>query len=272
MRILLALIPVHLLVFLGLRQRELGSAVDFSDILRGLGLYPLHLWQMFFGGGLAPFWAGLPKTGVYFLLAALLAWPLILLLRRVPTGVRWFLSSLPSFFLLSLLIFVIFYLAFVFRFFTPIEPNQPWLIAVLTVSLLLPPAARVAQYLELRRKEYVNADFSRTARSIGLPERRVQAKAARVALPEGVRLLAGEAFGIAVTVMLLEGLMQFPGLGLSVYNILASAGSTEGLNLGVVNSSTTTASGGLLLLLLVAGIYAVLIETLARRLDPRTRD
>jgi oligopeptide transport system permease protein len=270
MRILLALLPIHLLVYLGLRQRELGEAANLASVFQGLLAYPTHLWQVITNGGLAQFLVGLPTTGVYFTLAALLAWPAILLLRRLPTGVRWLFGSLPGFFLLTLAIFVIFWLAAVFRFFTPLEPNQPWIIAVLTLALLLPPAARVAHYLELRRLEYAQADFTRTARSIGLSEARVQAKAARVALPEGVSLLAGEAFGLAVAVMLLEGLLQFPGLGLAVYNILASGGAVEGLNLGV-QMPATQASGGLLLLLLMAGIYAVLVEWLARRLDPRMR-
>lgn len=270
MRILLALIPVHLLVYLGLRQRELGEAVSFGSVLGGLLGYPLHLWQTLSGGAMAQFLVGLPTTGVYFTLAALLAWPAILLLQRAPAGVRWLLGSLPGFFLLTLAIFVIFWLAAIFRFFTPLEPGQPWVIAVLTLALLLPPAARVAQYLELRRQEYAGADFTRTARAIGLSEPKVRAKAARVALPEGVSLLAGEAFGLAVAVMLLEGLLQFPGLGLSVYNILASGGAVEGLNLGV-QMPATQASGGLLLLLLMAGAYAVGVEALARRLDPRQR-
>lgn len=270
MRILLALLPVHLLVYLGLRQRELGEAASLESVFQGLLAYPPHLWQMVVGGGMSQFLVGLPSTGIYFTLAALLAWPTILLLQRLPNEVRWFLSSLPGFFLLALAIFVIFWLAAVFRFFTPLEPGQPWVIAVLTLVLLLPPAARVAHYLELRRLEYAQSDFTRTARSIGLSEGQVRAKAARVALPEGVSLLAGEAFGLAVATMLLEGLLQFPGLGLSVYNILASGGAVEGLNLGV-QMPASQASGGLLLLLLMSGVYAVLVETLARRLDPRSR-
>lgn len=275
MRIWLALLPVHLLMYLGLRQQEIrqaGGQLSVGGLLEGLLSYPGHLINILFGGGLSPFWGGLSTTGVYFALAALLAWPVVQLLRRVPAGFRWLLSSVPAFFLLTLLIFLVFYLAYLFRFFTPIEPNQPWVIAVLTLSLLLPPAARVAHYLELRTAEYAKADFTRTARSIGLSEAKIRAKTSRVALPEGISLLAGEAFGIAVAVMLLEGLLQFPGLGLSVYNILASAGNTEGLNLGVVESATTTASGGLLLLLLIAGVYASLVEGLARRLDPRSKD
>lgn len=221
---------------------------------------------------MGPFIGGLLSTALYFGLAVALLWPTFWLLRFLPSGVLWVLGAMPAFLLLVLLVFFIFWLAFVFRFFTPVEPQAPWVVATLTASLMLPPAARVALYLKTREHELRQADFARTHRAIGLPENKVRNKVSRVALPEGLGLMGGEAFGIAVAVMLLEGLMQFPGLGLAVYNVMASNfGTDTGLNLGTSLGGLLSASPGLMLLLLLAGVYAVALEFLSRKLDPRRR-
>jgi oligopeptide transport system permease protein len=271
MRFLLGLLPLHLLVYLGLYHREHGQGVvGLGELVRGLASYPAQLGQILFGGALEPFWGGLLSTGLYFGMAALLLWPGFYLLRRLPAGILWAMGGLPAFLTLVLLVMLVFGLSNLFLFWTPVEPGQPWMVGVMTLALMLPSAARVAYYLRLRQEELIRSDFARTHRSIGLSERRVRAKVNRVALPEAVSLMAGEAFGLAVAVMLLEGLMQFPGVGLAVYNALSSAlGSNEGLNLGVAEGGAVSASPGLFLLLLLAGVYALLLEALTRRLDPR---
>lgn len=271
MRLILALIPLHLLVYLGLSQPALGrEAASIAGILQALIGYPAHLLKAVVG--MTVFMPGLATTALYFALATLLLWPMAWLLRRVPQTLLWTLGAMPAFLLLVLAVYLIFWLAVLGGFFTPVEPNAPWLVATLTLSLMLPPAARVAHYLRLRQPELIRSDFARTGRAIGLSEVQVRHRVDRVALPEGLSLMAGEAFGIAVAVMLLEGLMQFPGLGLAVYNILASSfGNDTGLNLGTSLGGPLSASPGLLLLLLLAGGYAWLLEGLARRLDPRRR-
>ena len=271
MRMVLALIPLHLLIYLGLSQPGMGrEAAQITGVLSALIGYPAHLLQAI--PGMATFLPGMATTAIYFGLAVLLLWPAAWWLRQLPQGLLWVLGALPAFLLLVLAVYLIFWLAVLGGFFTPVEPNAPWLVATLTLSLMLPPAARIAHYLRLRRPELIRSDFARTARAIGLSETQVKQRVDRVALPEGLGLVAGEAFGVAVAVMLLEGLMQFPGLGLAVYNILASSfGSDTGLNLGTSLGGPLSASPGLLLLLLLAGGYAWLLEGLAGRLDPRRR-
>jgi hypothetical protein len=268
------LLLVHVVVYLGLVA---GAGLSgWQGLGQSLAAYPVHLWETLAetvaGGGLWRFQEGLLLTFGYLGLALVLAWLALPLFRRLPAPLLWTLAGLPSFLLLVLGVMSAFYLASVFRFWTPVEPGQPWLVAVLVLSLMLPYTARGALYLKLRQAELQGADFVRTARSVGMPESLVQRRTVRVALPEGVRLLSGEVFTLAVGVALVEGLLWLPGLGRAVFEALGGAlaaaaapGPAQEL------PSAAAASQAVLLLLLLAGLFAWAFAALAHRLDPLRR-
>lgn len=269
MRSLLAILPLHFVVYLGLFLNGATDSQKLGALGPGILGYPVHFVRMLTGGDLITFLGGFRVSGIYLLISVLLMWPLILALKKMPTEGLWVLGSFPAFFLMSCLVFLAFYASRIFGFFTPVDGAQPWVIFCMAISLAVPSASRIAEYLQSRTKEYISADFSRTAIAFGFSAQQAAARAGRVAMPEGILLLGGEVLALATSLLMLEGLLQIPGVGLMTYNILASAGNVDGYVAGIVQSPLETASSGIFLLLMLAGLFSELARFLSNRLDPR---
>ena len=137
----------------------------------------------------------------------------------------------------------------------------------IVTALALPTAARAALATQHATGEALSADHSRVARAMGLPERAVQRRAARVALPERAAGLAGDALGLALSLSVIEGLLQFPGVGNEVYVALQGTfAGADGQPFGAQSLSASLAA-----LLGLALLFAGIGRALAARLDPRPR-
>ncbi|WP_135227817.1 ABC transporter permease subunit [Deinococcus fonticola] len=212
-------------------------------------------------------------TGAYLLGGLGLAWLLVTLLSRWARPLLWFMEGIPPFLLLALGVWagVTFTVARGLDF--PLTPWSPVMLGLYTASLALPVAARVALATGQVRREALGADYTRTARAMGLPEARIQAQARRVALPERAAGLGGDALGLALALVIMEGLLQFPGLGnsvsLALQGALSGAGDTVSSAADPLAQQTLAAA---LLLWLLLGVLATLFyQGLAARLDPRPR-
>ena len=260
MRLFAWLLLVHFLIFAGLHRDQSWTA--------RLAGYPPALWR-FVDGGFAPLLPSLGLTGVYLLGALLVAWLLLPALRRLPSGALWGVGQLPPFLFTLLAVVVALALRSAFGWETPVDAWAPWMLASTLVTLALPGAARLALFLNGRSRELDGADFSRTARAVGLDERRVRAGVARLLRPEAVGLLAGEAVGLAVAVAIIEGLFQFPGLGYVVVKAFGTVFGGLGYQPGDLALYAPDAADAALLLLLLAGLFTLALGALAWRLDPR---
>lgn len=159
----------------------------------------------------------------------------------------------------------------------PLQPWQPLMLAFIVLSLAVPAAARAALHTRQAQTQALKADFTRTARAMGLPEKRVVARAARVALPQRATGLAAETLSLAISLILIEGLLQFPGLGNEVYLALVAVmrdvppDAAMSVAWGERLLPLQIMSVSAFLLLSLALLSAVLFRVVAARLDPRPR-
>jgi|GEM_PF-6538462 len=261
MRLLAWLLCVHALVDLGLHRDV--------QITERIARYPQHVLEAF----TTNFPVLLPAvlfTGAYLTGALVLSWLMLPVFRRLPDGALWVSGKLPAFLYVIVGIVAAFELRRHFGFVAPVDGFAPWMVALTVTCLALPVTARIALTVRGRVSELQRADFTRTARAVGLPERRVRAGVLRVVRPEALGLLAGEAVGLAVAMAIIEGLFNFPGLGLQMFRSFAGVfGGVGGYAAGALNSSVPFASGAALYLLLLAGVFTGVLSVLAARLDPR---
>ena len=173
-------------------------------------------------------------TGTYVLLGTLLAWGLVGVLRRVRPGTLWVLENLPPFLLLVLALAIGLAVTVPRGWTFPLTPWAPLMLLLFACSLAVPVAARATvQGLGAFRDAW-GAPFTRVGRAMGLPEARLSARAWAVARPVAVHTLAGESLNVVFSLTVLEGLLQFPGVGNTVYQAVqatlggpVAAGSTD---------------------------------------------
>lgn len=162
-------------------------------------------------------------TGAYLLLGLGLAWGLVGPLRRVPLAALWVLESLPPFLLLiaGLALGLAVTVARGWTF--PLTPWAPLMLALFTLSLALPTAARAATQGHGAYRDAWAAPYTVAARAMGLPEGRLRERAWAVAWPVAARSLTGDTLNVTLSLTVLEGLLQFPGVGNTVYGAVQVA-------------------------------------------------
>nr|WP_184131975.1 ABC transporter permease subunit [Deinococcus humi] len=250
---------LHAVLLLGL-QRQLPLQQRLAD-------YPAQLLSILRPEVLGQTLPLALLSGTYLLGGLALAWGLATLLGRVARPALWVLEGLPPFLLLvagvgaGLAVTVPRGLNF------PLTPWSPLMLALIMTALALPAAARAALLTRQATGEALAAEHSRVARAMGLPERAVLRRATRVALPERATGLAGDVLGLALSLAVIEGLLQFPGVGNEVY--VALQGTFAGAQGGTVRVQTLSAA--LAALLALSLVYGWIGRTLAARLDPRPR-
>lgn len=206
-------------------------------------------------------------SGTYLLGGLALAWVLAALLGRVARPALWVLEGLPPFLLLVAGVGAGLAVTVPRGWDFPLTAWSPVMLALIVTALALPTAARAALATQHATGEALSADHSRVARAMGLPERAVQRRAARVALPERAAGLAGDALGLALSLAVIEGLLQFPGVGNEVYVALQGTfAGADGQPFGAQSLSASLAA-----LLGLALLFAGIGRALAARLDPRPR-
>lgn len=258
------LLSLHFLCYMGLGRLE--------PLSQRLGQYPTHFLEIYNSGVFLEMLQPLGLTIWYLVLATVLAWILLLLLRQLPVFVLEFLGSIPAFITVFIGVFITILIGQVWDLGLWLDGNHPWMQFVLAVGLALPISSRAANILKLRSAEYQQALFSQVARGMGIPEARVRFKAFRAALPEGALALSGEALGVVASLMLIEGSLQFPGIGKAAFIAFQGiSGGIGGTTPEDVQAAVARASASLLLLFLVAGLYAGLLHLLVQRLEPRSR-
>lgn len=264
MRSLAWLLGVHCLLYLGL-GRQYGVWERLSD-------YPAHFVRMWSTGALGDLLEPSLLTLLYLCLSIVATWVLMLALRRTDPRVLQFLSSLPAFITVLFAVFITFQIGRNLDLGVWLDQLHPWVLVVFTLALALPVASRAALLMQGRTAEFVAARFSDAARAQGMTESRVRARAWRVALPEAAGLLAAEALGLAASLMLLEGVLQFPGLGKAAFSAFeAASGGVGGYTDSEIHEAIARSSAPLLLLLLLAGAYQGIALWVVSRLDPRRR-
>jgi oligopeptide transport system permease protein len=264
MRLLAWLLGVHLLFYLGV-GREFGLLERLRD-------YVPHFGRMWSTGALSDLLEPLKLTLLYLSLSFAATWALLLVLRDVRRSILQLLSSVPAFLSVLFAVFVTFQLARGIDLGQWLDPTHPWMLVVFTLALAVPVAARGALLLGQRSAELERARFSDVARAQGMDERRVRQRAYRVALPEGAARLATEALGLAASLMLIEGVLQFPGLGKAAFAAFETSSlGAVGYSEFEVRDAIARSSAPMLLLLLVAGAYQGVAMQIAVRLDPRSR-
>jgi oligopeptide transport system permease protein len=264
MRLLAWLLVVHFLFYLGV-GREVGALERLRD-------YPSHFERMWSTGALPDLLEPSKLTLLYLGSSFVVTWGLLIALRHVRGSVLQFLSSVPAFLSVLFAVFVTFQLARGLDLGQWLDPTHPWMLVVFTLALALPVAARGASLLGQRSAELERARFSDVARAQGMDEHRVRFRAYRAALPEGAARLAGEALGLAASLMLIEGVLQFPGLGKAAFSAFeASSLGAVGYSEFEVRDAIARSSAPMLLLLLVAGAYQGVASFIAAKLDPRSR-
>ncbi len=264
----LQLLALHLVLMLGLGRRlpwpeRLAS---YPAALAGL-LDPEVLARVLPPAGL---------TGTYLVGGLGLAWVLAALLSRAPRPLLWLLEGLPPYLLLVGGVGAGLALTLTRGWDFPLQPWSPVMLGLIVSALALPPAARSALVTRQVWEEALNADHTRVARATGLPERVVRRRAARLALPERAAGLAGDALGLTLSLAIIEGLLQFPGVGNEAYlawqgalAVAAASGADATAQVAALRAAVTSTS---LLLLLGLGLLAAgALRALARRLDPRAR-
>lgn len=264
-----------------MRGRPLGAAASFLLLHAALLLgtqrqvpmprrvagYPAQLLGIFDPAVLGQVLPLALLSATYLLGGLTLAWALAALLGRVARPALWVLEGLPPFLLLvagvgaGLAVTVPRGLNF------PLTAWAPLMLALIVTALALPAAARAALATQGAAEAALAAEHSRVARAMGLGERAVQRRAARVALPERAAGLAGDALGLALSLAVIEGLLQFPGVGNEVYVALQGSFAAAGGQA----FRTQLLPAALAALLGLALLAAWAGRMLAARLDPRPR-
>lgn len=204
-------------------------------------------------------------TGTYLLLGTLLAWGLVGVLRRVRPGALWVLETVPPFLLLVAALALGLAVTVPRGWTFPLTPWAPLMLLLFACALAVPVAARATvQGLGAFRDAW-GAPFTRVGRAMGLPEARLSARAWAVGRPVAARTLAGEALNVVVSLAVLEGLLQFPGVGNAVYQaVQATLGGT---------AAGPTDEGALALalaaLIALGGVAGTVLRHAGHRLDPR---
>ncbi|SEJ48212.1 oligopeptide transport system permease protein [Deinococcus reticulitermitis] len=270
MRRALGLLSLHFIVLLGV-QRTVPlpeRLARYPSVLLGLGR-PEVFREVLTQAALSASYLGL---------ALLLAWGLAGALRRLVRPALWVLEGTPQFLLLVLGIWGGLSLTLARGADFPLTPWSPLMLGLFTVALTLPVAARASLATEEARRQALAADHTRTARAMGLSERAVERRALRVSLAERAGTLSGEVFGLGLALVVMEGLLQFPGLGNTLYVALQGAFAVRPPGAVPLVPPTGGAafelqalSGALLLWLLLGAWGSALFVRLALRLDPRPR-
>lgn len=260
------LLLLHFVLLMGLERK--------IPLTERLTSYPAQLLGLLRPEVFTLVWSQVLLTGAYLLGGLLLAWVLVRWVSRWARPVLWFMEGIPPFLLLALGVWagVTFTVSRSLDF--PLTPWSPVMLGLYTAALALPVAARVALATGQVQREALNADYTRTARAMGLPEKQVQVQARRVALPERAAGLGGDALTLALALVVMEGILQFPGVGNSVYIALQGALSGTGDAVAAVPGDLLpqqTLSAVLLLWLLLGLLATLFFQWLAARLDPRPR-
>lgn len=263
----LQLLLLHAALLLGVQRKV--------PLPERLWAYPGQLLGALRPEVLSVVWPQLLLTAAYLLGGLLLAWLLVGLLGRWARGLLWVIEGLPPFLLLVLGVWLGLWYTVPRGLDFPLTPWAGLMLGLFTTALALPAAARAALASGQVRNEALRADFTRTARSMGLPESQVRQQAARVALPERAAALAGESLTLALALVVMEGLLQFPGVGNSVYVALQAALSGVGEVVAGQGRdgllAVQTLSAALLWWLLLGVGGAGFWHWVAARLDPRPR-
>ncbi|MFK7602720.1 hypothetical protein ACI3L1_10960 [Deinococcus sp. SM5_A1] len=268
-------------MFTGSRGRPLGLLASFlllhAALLLGMqrqipmpqrmAAYPAQLLGIFKPDVLATVLPLALLSGTYLLGGLGLAWVLAALLARVARPALWVLEGLPPFLLLVAGVGAGLAVTVPRGWDFPLTEWSPPMLALIVTALALPAAARAALATQHATGEALAADHSRVARAMGLSERAVLRRAARVALPERAAGLAGDVLGLALSLAVIEGVLQFPGVGNEVY--VALQGTFAGADGQPFQAQSLSAS--LAALLGLALLFAWGGRALAARLDPRPR-
>ncbi|CAN5669936.1 ABC transporter permease [soil metagenome] len=97
-----------------------------------------------------------------------------------------------------------------------------WHLVLPAVTLAIPRAAQMARLARARLLEELGADYTRTARSKGLPARRVTRHVAANAFPGLLPLLALELGGLLTGTIVVEQVFGLPGLGLTLLGAIGA--------------------------------------------------
>ncbi|GGL12367.1 hypothetical protein [Deinococcus radiotolerans] len=203
-------------------------------------------------------------TGTYLLLGTLLAWALVGGLRRVPLPTLWVLEALPPFGLLIGALALGLTVTTARGWSLPLTPWAPLMLALFALTLALPAAARAATQGCGAFRDAWQAPYTRAARAMGVLEARLAGRAWAVARPVAARSLTGDTLNIVLSLTVLEGLLQFPGVGTAVYGaVQATLSGTSSLLDGSALAAALAA------LLALGGVVGAAQQTVASRLDPR---
>lgn len=257
--LLTSFLLLHAALLMGMQRQ-----VPLSERLLA---YPAQLLNLFRPEVLAQILPLALLSTTYLMGGLLLAWILSALLARFARPALWVMEDLPPFLLLVAGVGVGLAVTVPRGWNFPLTAWSPLMLALIVASLALPTAARAALLTQDMTGEALAADHSRVARAMGLGERAVQRRAARVARPERARGLAGDVLGLALSLAVIEGLVQFPGVGNEVY--VALQGTFAGADGQPFGAQTLSAS--LAALLVVALLFAWGSRALAARMDPRPR-
>jgi peptide/nickel transport system permease protein len=97
-----------------------------------------------------------------------------------------------------------------------------WHLVLPAVTLAIPRAAQIARLARARLLEELAADYVRTARSKGVPPRRITVHIAANALPGLLPLLALELGGLLTGTIVVEQVFGLPGLGLTLLGAIGA--------------------------------------------------
>jgi peptide/nickel transport system permease protein len=97
-----------------------------------------------------------------------------------------------------------------------------WHLLLPAVTLAIPRAAQLSRLTRARLLEELAADYVRTARSKGVPPRRVTVHIAANALPSLLPLLALELGGLLTGTIVVEQVFGLPGLGLTLLGSISA--------------------------------------------------
>ncbi|WP_192930875.1 ABC transporter permease subunit [Deinococcus sp. AJ005] len=257
--VLASFLLLHAALLLGM-QRQIPLPQRMAE-------YPAQLLGIFRPDVLATVLPLALLSGTYLLGGLLLAWVLAALLGRFARPVLWVLEGLPPFLLLVAGVGAGLAVTLPRGWDFPLTAWSPLMLTLIVASLALPAATRAALATQHATGEALAADHSRVARAMGLSERAVLRRAARVALPGRAAGLAGDVLGLALSLAVIEGLLQFPGVGNEVY--VALQGTFAGADGQPFQAQTLSAS--LAALLGLALLFAAVGRALAAHLDPRPR-
>ena len=125
------------------------------------------------------------------------------------------------------------------------------------VTLALQPSAVVARLVETQLSEALRADFVRTARGKGLPERAVLlSHALRASLGPILAFLGVQVGFLVGGAVIVEGVFAYPGIGLLALN------AVQDRDLPIIQAFVVVVAT-------VICLTTVVVDLIARRLDPR---